>query len=336
MSARKWIIPLILVSLLIFLLSLRQLSDPDLGFHLKYGRWIVDNHRIPVTDQSTYTVSGHSYTDLHWLFQVILYLVYRSTGYDTNQQAVCIVSLALAFLILLRNRIFQTPEPVTWILLLAGFLIIDPRITPRPEMFSFLFLTLVLLVLDLYTGLKKNHLFFLPIIMLFWCNMHALFILGLGVMAVYFICSWTVQRKPDRLLLKWTVISFLACFLNPYGINSFLFPFQLLSRFDPENIYNQHIREFMPFFKQPQFVLRDYLFLAMTGLTMVAAVINRRKTRRAEIILLVFFVILAFRSIRNIPLFVLVAIPVISRLVPETVKKVHRFVKKRTWPFTSF
>ena len=93
MQQGKWIWPLLFVSAFIFTLSLRQLSDPDLGFHLKYGKWIVANEKVPVTDMSTYTVPTHPYIDLHWLFQVMLYGVFRLTGYPGISLFICLLSL---------------------------------------------------------------------------------------------------------------------------------------------------------------------------------------------------------------------------------------------------
>jgi tetratricopeptide (TPR) repeat protein len=313
MTDRKWIWPLVLVSVFIFVLSLRQLSDPDLGFHLKYGKWIVTNHQVPVTDQSTYTVRDHAYVDLHWMFQVILYAVFTTTGYQGISLFVCILSLFLSLLLLLRQRSFGIPPFITSIALLIAFLIIDPRIAPRPEMFTFLFLTGILFILDLYAERKKNLLFLLPAIMLLWCNMHALFILGLVVLAVYFISTLVRERKPDRSLLKWMILSFLVCFINPYGIKGFALPLELLTRFNPNNIYNQHIQEFIPFFAQKHFFLRDYLFIIFFGIGSLSTFLKFSIRKLHEFVLLVLFGLLAIASIRNIPLFVLAAVPVISR-----------------------
>ena len=322
MHVRKWIIPLVLVSVLIFILSLRQLSDPDLGFHLKYGQWITNHHHVPFTDQSTYTVSHHAYIDLHWLFQVILFMVYTCTGYPGISLFICLLGLLLSLLLLIRNRIFFIPASITGIALLAGFLIIDPRISPRPEMFTFLFITGVLLILDLYAEHRRNYLYLIPVIMLLWCNMHALFVLGLIITAVYFISIWIHERKPDKSLLIWGIISFLICFINPYGIHGFAFPLELLTRFDPQNIYNQHIQEFMPFFSQPDFVIRDYLFLVLLGLTILLTAFTSRVRKIHEIILLSLFAFLGVGSVRNIPLFVLVAIPIVSREIFELNKRI--------------
>jgi hypothetical protein len=317
MPARKWIWPLLLTSLLVFILSLRQLSDPDLGFHLKYGKWIVTHLQIPFYDQSTYTVSGNPYVDLHWLFQVILYTVYSLTGYQGLSILVCLLSISLFLLLLLRQEIYRIPLSITSIVLFIAYLIIDPRIAPRPEMFTFLFLACTLLVLDRYYDRKSNKIYLLPGIMLFWCNMHALFVLGLIVIIIYFASILIRDKKPDLVLLAWLIISSLACFINPYGIKSFSLPLELLSRFDPGNIFNQHIQEFLPFFAQPQFVVRDYLFMILAGMTILLTLLTYRNRKPHEIILVFLFGFLAIGSIRNIPLFVLVAIPVVSLGVNE-------------------
>jgi len=317
MPVRKWIWPLLLVSLLVFILSLRQLSDPDLGFHLKYGKWIVEHQRVPVSDLSTYTVSQHPYIDLHWMFQVVLYGVFRLTGYPGISLFICLLSLLLYLVLLFRQQTSGIPVPVTCTMLLMAFLIIDPRIAPRPEMFTFLFLTLMLFILDLYHAGKKNLLVLLPLIMLFWCNMHALFILGIITVSIYFFSILIRDRRADKTLLLWAVLAVCICFINPYGAKGFTLPIELLTRFDPNNIYNQHIQEFMPFFAQKYFVLRDFLFIMLLGITMVFTALTYKNRKLHEFILLALFGFLAIGSIRNIPLFVLVALPIVSREISE-------------------
>ncbi|MFZ4521654.1 MAG: tetratricopeptide repeat protein [Bacteroidales bacterium] len=313
MHSRKWLAPFILVSILVFTISLRQLSDPDLGFHLKYGKWIVTNLQVPTTDQSTYTVTDHAYTDLHWLFQVIIYGVYKVAGYTGISLFVCLLSVMLFLLVLLRLRNGKVPLSLTSIALLTTFLVIEPRITPRPEMFTFIFLTFTLFILDRYTGQRKNLLYLLPITMLLWSNMHALFILGLLTISIYFAGITVRTRKIDRKLLIVTLLSWLMCLINPYGINGFSLPLELLTRFDPNNIYNQHIQEFIPFFLQTRFVLRDFLFIMLLLLGSLVIIPLIRKRNLHEVLLLLIFGFLAITSIRNIPLFVIVAVPILGR-----------------------
>jgi len=317
-----------LVFLFIFALSLRQLSDPDLGFHLKYGKWITEKQEVPKKDISTYTVTDHDYTDLHWLFQLLLFHVYTLTGYSGLSLLICFLSLILALLLVIQNQHFRVPVPVTVLMLLASYILIDPRIAPRPEMFSFIFLLLMIFVLETYLEARHKYLFLLPLILLFWCNMHALFILGLMVEAIFILSQLAHHRKPDKWLLLWSGASFLTCFINPYGVRGFIFPLELLSRFHPQNIYNQHIQEFATFFSQPQFVLRDCLFLLLVAATLISMATTWRKRRLHEFILLLLFAVMAFSSIRNIPLFVLVAFPILSRSVSEMKKYLSLFGKK--------
>lgn len=327
MPERRWIWPLLIVSAFVFILSLRQLSDPDLGFHLKYGQWIVTNLQVPVTDESTYTVTQHTYTDLHWLFQVILYGIFSLAGYNGISILVCFVSLMLFLLLLLRQRTFGIPASIFTITTFITFLIIEPRIAPRPEIFTFLFLAGMLFVLDLYYHRRKKVLFILPFIMVAWCNMHALFVLGIFIIAVYFMSAWLRDRKPDKTLFLWMAVSFGVCFINPYGVHVFSLPLELLTRFDPKNIYNQHIQEFSPFFAQKHFVLRDYLFLIITGISSMMMILTRKKREIHEFILFLVFLFLAIGSIRNIPLFMLIAIGFGGQMTFELIGRGRKWQK---------
>jgi len=43
----KGLVLFILVVIMTGLISFRFLSDSDIGTHLKAGKWIIENHRIP-------------------------------------------------------------------------------------------------------------------------------------------------------------------------------------------------------------------------------------------------------------------------------------------------
>jgi tetratricopeptide (TPR) repeat protein len=325
---RKWLLPLILVAAFVFILSYRQLSDPDLGFHLKYGEWISMHRQVPQHDLSTYTVSGNEYIDLQWLFQVILFQVYRAGGYPMVSLFVCITMCSLFLILLYRNRLESVPlsRGMPWIL--AVFIIADPRIAPRPEIFTFLLMTLLLLVLDSYIRYGKNRLYFLPLIMLAWSNLHALFILGIVIMIIYLISRWIQEKNFDKRLLFWVMTAIVVCLVNPYGIKGLWFPLALLTRFDPTNVFNQHIQEFMPFFSQAEFYFRDYLFLAVAAITLFLVILHLKSTAVHEIALIVLFAILGFSSIRNMSLFILIAVPVAGRLTTLTGRKLPALTNK--------
>ena len=331
----KWLIPFACVTFFIFILSLRLLSDPDLGFHLNTGRWIINNMSFPAKDTFTFTANQNDYIDLHWLFQIVSYILFSIFSYNGLSVFVALLSVLLLFFLLKRNSLLNIPLYISSILFFAGFIMIEPRIVLRPEMFTFIFITSLLFILDNYYYKKSKKLFLLPVVMLLWCNMHSLFILGFAIIGIYFISIYFKEKKLDKYFSIWMISAFLVCLINPYFIKGYTFPLELFSRFDSENIYHQHIREFMSFAHLDHFAANDILFIIFSIVAFLSALITIRKRKIREILLLIIFLYLALISIRNIPLFVLVAIPVVGSSLNEirdkiTIKNIH-WIKQLTF-----
>lgn len=306
------------VILFIILLSTRQLSDPDLGFHLKYGRYIVEQGHIPATDQSTYTVTGHRYIDLHWLFQLLVYGVYHVSGYEGLSVLLIFCSLLLFVIQMARFRHFSISMMGLVILIFLFFLIIEARIILRPEIFSFIFLSLLLLIMERYYHSGEIRLLkILPFIMLAWIQMHSLYILGLIVLFFFFVSLWKRDKKPDRKLLAWMLLSGVACLANPYFLDGILFPLGLLSRFNSTNIFHQHIAEFKSFFSIDQHSGFEYLFLITLFITVLSYILTFRRRHLHEWLLLVFSAYLSLVVVRNIPFFAIMNLSGLGRSLTE-------------------
>jgi len=325
----KWFIPFACITFFIFILSLRLLSDPDLGFHLNTGRWIINNMSFPAKDTFTFTANQNDYIDLHWLFQVVSYVLFSIFNYNGLSVFVALLSVLLLFFLLKRNNMLNIPLYISIILFFAGFIMIEPRIVLRPEMFTFVFITILLFILDKYYYKKIKKLFLLPVVMLLWCNTHSLFILGFAIIGIYFISIYFKEKKLDKYFLIWMISAFLVCLINPYFIKGYTFPLELFSRFDSENIYHQHIREFTSFAHLDHFAAKDILFIIFSIIAFIAALITIKKRKIHEILLLIIFIYLALISIRNIPLFVLVAIPVVGSSLKEIRDRIN--IKNINW-----
>ncbi len=332
-SGNNWIIPFSIIVCFIVILSFRLLSDPDLGFHLNAGRWILENLSFPTKDTFTYTSTQNDYIDLHWLFQVIIFFVYAISGYNGLSILVVILSVVLLFLLFKRNRILGIPLYFSCILFLMGFLIIEPRIVLRPEMFTFIFISIILLVLDNYYYRNIKQLYFLPVLMLVWCNMHSLFILGFALTGAYFISLWLKERKFDKYFFVYMFFSFAVCIINPYFFKGFTFPLELFTRFDSSNIFNQHLEEFRSFFQLDLFVFKNILFLIFIFLVLLSFLLTIRKRKLHELLLLSIFLYLAFISIRNISLFTIIAIPILGNSLTSITESVKIKFKYFNWNF---
>lgn len=193
-----WFYALFSCFLLLALLGARLISTGDLGFHLRAGQWILQNHFVPFHDPFTYTVPDHDYLDMHWLFQVSLYIQYFHGGY-------ALVSVANIFLILLAfaitfKRLRDTGAPFWMCVILLGAVVMasQERFQPRPEIFSWVFMGLMLWVLESRTHRGRNLLFLLPVIQILWANTEGLFGIGCALLSFNLLSHYLGKKPPDH------------------------------------------------------------------------------------------------------------------------------------------
>ncbi|HEY8812222.1 MAG TPA: hypothetical protein VIO86_06990, partial [Candidatus Dormibacteraeota bacterium] len=58
------------VMLAILMLFMEGFQDPDFWWHLRVGRWIIENGKLPSHDLFTYTVPDHVWTDHEYLTEL--------------------------------------------------------------------------------------------------------------------------------------------------------------------------------------------------------------------------------------------------------------------------
>ena len=199
--------------------GLRTVGDPDMGWHLATGRWVVQHHAIPSTDVLSYTTPGRQ-----WIYPpfagVLLYLVFTVAGY-AGLSIFCALACVLTIAYLTRRRDFVS--------LSLAFLAVGPialRTGPRADLFSTVFLALFLGELWAFQHGETKRLWPLPLIMLLWVNFHPGFILGLAVIAAYLLLEildllFAERRARVRERLRqaapWLLATLLATFVNPWG-----------------------------------------------------------------------------------------------------------------------
>jgi hypothetical protein len=243
---------------LTFLLGVFPLKDTDFWWHLRTGDWIRQNGRVPTTDLYTYTVPDHRWVDLHWMFQVALSWGYAHGGVVTLNLAKCVITCVAVFL-LIRARRRDWPVWTTLLAWLPALLVLSGRMYVRPETISLLYLSVYLAILfrwERYPALA----WCLPLIQLAWVNTQSLFVLGPIVLTFGLISAmvrpgaFAVERRPWwRTVAVVTVLTGLACLVNPYGIHGALFPLQV-ARTMGNPIFTRSIAELTPI---PDFIVRN-------------------------------------------------------------------------------
>ncbi len=152
---------LFLLFVFIFSFSFTTSSDfnQDLGRHLKIGEIITQTKTIPSTNTFSYTNSDFPFTNHHWLSEVIFYQIAKIFGLNALIVLKTILIVAafgfiISLSILLSNPIFTLITTLLFAPLFIG------RALIRPELFGFLFFSIVLFLICTYPKTALSFLLF--------------------------------------------------------------------------------------------------------------------------------------------------------------------------------
>jgi tetratricopeptide (TPR) repeat protein len=209
----------VLVLLSALCAGLHTVADYDMGWHLATGRYVVQHHQIPRTDVLSFTSAGKP-----WNYPpfagVLLYLTYCAFGYAGLSWFSALACLAVVAYIVRRGDIGSA--------VLAMFAVqsIAARTAPRADLFSTVFFALFLGELWAYHRGTRSRPWLLPVVMLFWVNLHPGFIAGLGAIGAYLLAEavdllFAERRQAVLLRLRqvwpWLAACGVATLVNPWG-----------------------------------------------------------------------------------------------------------------------
>jgi hypothetical protein len=150
-----------------------------------------------------------------------------------------------------------------------------------------------------------------------WVNLHAGFVIGLGVLGIWWVgilmkkllgqdglCEEPGSPKDLAVV---TVLTALATLANPYGSRVFAFPLRMsTSRFSLET----SVDWYSPNFLVPAMIpALGFILLLCAGLALAG-----RRFETTDVLLLVTFLGISLRSGRNLPLFLVATAPLLAEL----------------------
>jgi hypothetical protein len=299
---------------MIFVLAVHQAAalDPDLWWHLQTGKDIVASRSIPHVDPYSFTKAGAPWVAHEWLSQVLMFAVYRLSGLGGLVFSFAAIITA-AFVISYRQ---SAGRPyVGGLAVLLAALSATPLFGVRPQMITLLLASVYITILRRFILCSEARILWtLPLLMIFWVNLHAGFALGLGLIALFFV---TVVLDRQWKLLRPLVLIGLACAvvvpLNPNGFRIFLYPLETLTSpsmaalIDEWSSPDFHQRMFLP--------LAAFLFVTFAVLALAP-----RRARAGELFLLLVTAFGALRSSRHVPIFALIAAPILAEHLFDLMK----------------
>jgi hypothetical protein len=293
----------------LFAMAARNVTDPDVWWHLKTGQYISEHKSVPHTDPFSYTRAGQPWVAHEWLSELLLYQLERTTGWGGLILVVAAVLAAAFFLLYLRCG----PAPyVAGVATLCAAWATAPVWGVRPQVLSLLLTSLWLLLLERSERNPKLLWWTLPLTLL-WVNLHAGFALGLTLSALFLAGAWieralgySQQNVPHlRAAALILLLDLLIVPLNPNGLRMFSYPI--------ETLRSTAMQSYIAEWASPNFHHAEYWpFLLVVLGTFAVLSWSRRELRPRDLLLLLVTLYAALVSIRMMPLFVLIAVPLVS------------------------
>jgi len=296
-------------------MTARNAVDPDLWWHLRTGQLILDTGHVPHSDPFSFTRTGQVWVAHEWLSEVLFYELWKHGGAAALIVFSAIITTAGFMLLYLR-----CPGTRYWAAAATalGAWVAAPSWGARPQMFTFTLASLLLWLLE-RGEVRPRLLFWIPPLFVLWVNLHGGFALGpalaiaYGVGVILETAFGNTPWQEARPILLRVLLVVAACFLlvplNPSGAQLYRYPFDTLrSAWMRSSIVEWHSPDFH------QGLYRPLLLLWLLLLTTLASARSRPKIRIVAPLLLTGFA--ALDAVRHIPIFVLLAIPVLAAALP--------------------
>jgi len=304
------------------------LGDGDTGWHVRTGEWMLQNGRVPHTDLFSYTKPGQPWFAWEWLWDLWFGWLHQHWGMAAVVLAsILVICLTFALLFRLVRRTCGNAFLAIGVTAIAaaGSSI---HFLARPHLFTLLFTVIFYGILERANRGQSRWLWLLPALMVLWTNLHGGFLIGLLMIAAYAAgeaAAWLLDADParrraaverGRRLAAAGGLCFAATFVNPYFYHLHAHIYQYLR--DP--FLWRTIEEFRPVdFQSPAALYFEPMFFL--GIAATAWTLYQKRFGHA--LLLAGFAHMSLFAVRNLPIFLLIAAPLIAEMLEELLARLR-------------
>jgi hypothetical protein len=298
------------------------LGDGDTGWHLRAGEWMLANGRVPSVDIFSFTKAGQPWYAWEWLWDAMFGWLHRQWGMAAVIIAsTLILSITFALLFRLTRRTCSNP----FLAIGAVFFACASSSIhwlARPHLVTLFFVTLFYLILERVREGRPRLLLWLPALTIPWTNLHGGFIFGIVLLVTYAAgeaLEWLTEPDPAlaRVALgraRPYLLTALGCaaasLVNPYFYRLHLH----IAAYILEPYHFNTIAEFQTLsFHHTAAIYFETTILA--GVAAAAWCVYQR--RFAHALLLLSWAHLALQAGRNIPIFAILAAPILASTAEE-------------------
>jgi len=287
--------------------------DGDLGRHLTVGSYILDSGKIPTLDIFSHTLSGKPFTPHEWLTEIIFSLANRWQGLTgvvfLTGIIIAVVWYLLSYEVIKKSGGFY----FSLFVIIIGIAASSIHWISRPHIFTYVFLFIWIKIYSSNIPIYKKCLA-LAFIMIIWVNSHGAFITGLAFIGIdilgQFISSIYSKSINNNIhQLKNSILVFLiACgvlLINPTGFQILGTVFNFLQN---RYLTSQTLEYQPPNLLAPSFIPFTIFMVICTYYLLRF----RKRIKFVDALQIIIWCIFGIISARNIPLAIIVILPILS------------------------
>ena len=309
--------------LIVFIFNGHSVSDPDIWWHLNDAEQILHGH-MPRSDTFSWTATGSPWMDHEWLAEIPFYLAYKSFGLRGLYGFSFFLTAVLLLLILTRASKVTGDAKNSFVVAVYCVLLTVVSYGPRMLLFGWIYMLVMLMVLDSFRKGTTKAIWVLPPLFLLWVNSHGSWMIGLVVFSIvagsgFFefefgnIEARRWSREQMKLLVIVGVLCLAALFINPYGYKLVTYPFDMAFH---QKLNIEHVEEWASVdFHNPR---GKVVFIAVAGILACLAT-SKKKLLFAELLLVLLGLYSGLTYIRFLFLLAILASPFLAgriRLFP--------------------
>jgi hypothetical protein len=293
-----------LAAVALVLAFLKGIQDPDYFWHLETGEWIA-SQGLPDTDPFSFTYRGE-WTLHEWLGQLFIFQLDSALGPSLSLVVFGLIPpVAIATVAVALARRDVPSRAIVAATILCGAVLI-PYVTIRPQVISWLLLAALIALLLEVRPKRTWPLLAVPPLFILWANVHGLYVIGLGVLALF--AAFTLLGRTELAGRRWAVAgtgaaALLASAVTPAGPAGLLYPLRYVDAGD-WGLAN------IPEWQSPSF--HDLVQLPLLALIIVLAVIGRVRGQGWLFTIAYLSIVGALIANRNTPVAAVASLPALA------------------------
>ena len=293
--------------------------DGDLGRHITIGNYIIQNFSIPRIDIFSHTMTGQALTPHEWLAEVLFAIAHRILGLSGVVLVTALIISSVFYITFYECQACSKSPIVSLGITILAAAASSLHWLARPHVFTFIFLVIWYYLLERVRRGKYSPPWAFGLLMLVWANTHGAFIAGFVTWGAYIAEElfevWITRQWASNRLNSFGMIgliSFVVTFFNPARIHLWGTSIGFVSN----RYLVSHTQEYLPpDFHNPG----TWPFLLLIAISVWTIGSRNKPLPIAHNLLLTGWMIMGLYSSRNIPLFALIAAPILSESLANNI-----------------